>query len=162
MLNFVVIMWVSKYALNYTSIQVCSKLCEAVFTSGRLPFTPHHPITPIQASSPCLNPFTTISNLKLCSTLSYLLHHFHWYGKAPDACGCSLTGSLHTWYVNITKLSMMTFWMPNQAEGKRKCPMRSLRSTKRVQWWGHGISLYHMHCILCNLCLFDKIQHLQF
>ena len=72
-------------------------------------------------------------------TMSQSLHHHHIqptnhvnlflsflsYGK-PPACGASLTGSLHTWYVNITKLSMMTFWIPNQAGGKRKYPTRSL------------------------------------
>ena len=127
-------MLVCKCGLN------CCKVCEAVCSPLVSPFHPPSPhLYPTITPSPPFRPRHHVSIPSLpypttgcCCSPFLLCSHFILYGVKPPACGTSLSRSLHTWYVNITKLSMMTFWIPNQAGGER-VNMRSLWSTKRVQ-----------------------------
>ena len=88
------------------------RVCSPPLVSLSPPITPSPPLRPRHHVSihPPL-PYRPTTNPFLISP------HFHWYAKAP-AYRASLTGDLHTGYVNITKLSMMTFWIPNHAWGE--------------------------------------------
>ena len=90
-----------KHAVNYLSC-VVNYVKRSVFTLS-LPFIPHHPITPIEASSPCLNPGSTAisSNLNL-----FFLSVHSFIGMVNLLIN---RGPPYRIYVNITKLSMMTF-----------------------------------------------------